>query len=259
MIKQLRNLMFVSLVVLAGCSSTQPLEDYNRAMYNTNRAIDKYTLKPITKAYQAITPDVIERRVNSFFDNLGEIGTMVNSLLQGKFHNAAVSSSRLVWNTTLGLGGLFDVATFMGLEAQEEDFGQTLQVWGLPAGPYVVLPLLGPSTITDTVGLLGDWSIDPVNLYDDWSDHSVHEGLIGLRLIDQRAELIQAEALLETGTTDEYLFVKSAYLQRRAALVRDGEVNNDLDDAVDALFDESGDGTFDDEDIEKAIDDVEAL
>lgn len=239
MIKQwIRFFVLVSAFALASCSSSGSLESYNRAMYETNKVIDDYTLKPITKVYQKITHNAIERRVSNFFDNLGEIGTMVNSVLQGKFHNAAVSSSRFVWNTTVGLGGLFDVATSFGLQADKEDFGQTLQVWGVPAGPYIVLPILGPSTVTNAIGLVGDRAVSPLSNYSDWSDHSVREGVTALNIINTRAKFMQLDNLLDTATTDEYLFVKSAYLQRRARLVNDGEGNDELDSELDDIFDD---------------------
>lgn len=239
MIRQWKRILcLVVVLTLSGCSATSSLEAYNRGMYETNKVIDNVTLKPLAKAYRTVTHNAIERRVSSFFSNLGEIGTMVNSLLQGKFHNAAVSSSRLVWNTTLGLGGLFDVATSFGLEADKEDFGQTLRVWGVPTGPYVVLPILGPSTVTDALGLVVDSAADPINYYNGWSDHSVHEGVVALNIIDTRAQYLQLDKLLDTGTTDEYVFVKNAYLQRREALVRDGEADTSLDDDLDDIFDD---------------------
>lgn len=239
MIKQwMRFLLLSATILLASCSSTSTLESYNRAMYETNKVIDDYTLKPITKVYQKITHNAIERRVSNFFGNLSEVGTMVNSLLQGKFRNAAVSSSRFVWNTTLGVGGLFDVAATFGLDADKEDFGQTLRVWGVPAGPYVVLPLLGPSTVTDAFGRVGDRALSPLNRYSDWSDHTVREGLTALDVINTRAKFMQIDDLLDTATTDEYLFVKSTYLQSRATLVRDGEADTALDAEVDDIFDD---------------------
>lgn len=222
-------------LLMGGCSS---LESYNRTMYDVNKTVDKYTLKPIAKGYRLVTPDPVERSVSNFFDNLGEVSTVVNSLLQGKIRNAALSSSRFVWNTTLGLGGLFDVASAMNIEANPEDFGQTLQTWGVPAGPYVVLPLLGPSTVTDSIGKVGDYFTDPISQYKDWSDHLVHEGLVGLRVVSDRSNLFSLEKQL-AGVPDEYTFVKSAYLQRRADLVRDGaiEEDSDLDKEFDALLD----------------------
>lgn len=231
-------LALVSLIGLNGCTGTLTLEKYNRTMYQTNKAIDQVTLKPLTKVYQAVTHDAIERRINHFFENIGEVGTLINSLLQGKLHNAAVSSSRLVWNSTLGLGGLFDVATSFGLKAHKEDFGQTFRAWGVPAGPYVVLPLWGPSTITDAVGLVADSAVYPISRYNNWSSHRVREGVVALDMLNTRAQLLPLETLLDTATTDEYLFIKSAYLQRRAALVRDGKSDSRLDDALDSIFDD---------------------
>lgn len=230
-------LMLLLLAVLSGCASSGALESYNRGMYQTNKTIDKYTLKPLATAYQAVTPDPVERSVNNVFSNVGEVGTMVNSLLQGKLHNAAVSSARLVWNTTLGLGGLFDVATAMNLTADEEDFGQTLRTWGVPAGPYVVLPILGPSTVTDSVGLVGDYFTSPTYHY-DWPDHRPRTAVAALGVINTRVQLLGAEKILAGATTDEYSFVKSAYLQRRDALTRDGQGDSDIDDAFDELFDD---------------------
>lgn len=228
-------ILFITSIIV-GCASDQNsgLESYNRSMYQINKSIDKYTLKPIAKGYRAVTPDVVEKRVSHFFGNLSEVGTFTNSLLQGKLHNAAVSSARIVWNSTIGIGGLFDVATAMDLHSNKEDFGQTLQTWGMPAGPYVVLPFFGPSTVTDSVGLVGDYFISPLYWYDDWSDHSVREGVIALSIIDKRVRLLDTEKMLEN-VNDEYSFVKSAYLQQRALLVNDGKVENseleaDLDD-----------------------------
>ncbi len=205
------------------------------AMLLIAKVIDKYTLKPIAKAYQRVTPDPVERSVDNFFNNLSEVGTMVNSVLQGKLHNAAASSARFVWNSTLGLGGLFDVATGMDITAHTEDFGQTLRTWGVPAGPYVVLPILGPSTVTDSVGLVGDYFTSPVYRF-DWPDHRPRTAAVSLNVINTRVQLLSTEKLLQNATTDEYSFVKSAYLQHREALVRDGEEDASIDEAFDEMF-----------------------
>lgn len=230
---------FLALLVLSGCASSNndPFESYNRAMYETNKVIDKYTLKPLTKGYEAIMPDPAERSVSNFFNNLKEINTFVNSLLQGKLHNAAVSSARFVWNTTLGLGGLFDVATAMNLEATPEDFGQTLRTWGIGEGPYIILPLLGPSTLTDSVGLVGDYYISPGYQY-DWSNKTQQYSFVALGAVDKRSKLNNLEKLLKNATVDEYSFVRESYLQRRAALVRDGKTDESIDEAFDELFNE---------------------
>lgn len=229
--------------LMSGCSSTDPFEPYNRAMYKTNKVVDKYTLKPLAQGYRYITPDPVENGVSNFFDNIGEVGTTVNSLLQGKLHNAAVSSSRVVWNTTLGIGGIFDVATAMDIKSEPEDFGQTLQTWGIPAGPYLVLPVLGPSTVTDGVGRVGDYYLSPITHYDDWAGHEVREGVIILGMVNARSRVLDLEQTFDNVGTDEYSFVRSAYLQRRANLVRDGKVedDSDIDEAFDALFDDESD------------------
>lgn len=227
------------LTVLSGCASSNndPFEGYNRAMYKTNKVLDQYTLKPLTKGYEAIMPDPAERGVSNFFNNLKEVNTFANSLLQGKFHNAAASSARFVWNTTLGLGGLFDVATAMNIEATPEDFGQTLRTWGVPAGPYIVLPLLGPSTLTDSVGLVGDYYVSPSYQY-HWPNKTQQYSFYLLGAVDKRSKLSNLEKLLNNATVDEYTFVKTSYLQRRAALVRDGKADENIDKEFDALFDE---------------------
>ncbi len=228
----------LTVFLLGGCAGNNGLESYNRSMYKINKAVDKYTLKPIAKGYRAITPDPVEKGVSNFFNNIGEVGTFANSLLQGKFNNAALSSSRFVWNTTLGIGGIFDVATAMNIKAKKEDFGQTLQTWGLPAGPYIVLPFFGPSTVTDSVGRVGDAFLSPINRY-DWNSNSLRNSVIGLYYVDKRARLLNAEKLLNSASVDEYSFVKNAYLQHRQALVHDGEVTNQsMEDDLDNLYGE---------------------
>ncbi len=236
--------LLVALVVamLGGCASGGALESYNRNMYAVNKTVDEYTLKPVAKAYKAITPDPVERSVGNFFGNIGEVNTLANSLLQGKFRNAAVASARIVWNTTLGLGGLFDVASAMDLKTHPEDFGQTLRTWGVPAGPYIVLPILGPSTVTDTVGRVGDLSLSPYTYY-HWNDHAVREATTALRAINTRAKLLSLSNLANQASTDEYGFVKNGYLQRRQSLLRDGQTDEKVDEAFDALFfDEAAEG-----------------
>lgn len=224
-----------SVTLLTGCASDSPLEGYNRGMYKINKTVDKYTLEPAAKAYKAVTPDPVERSVDNFFSNIGEINTVANSVLQGKLHNATVSGARIVWNTTLGLGGLFDVATAMDLQSDPEDFGQTLRKWGVPAGPYIILPLLGPSTLTDTAGRAGDFMISPYAHY-DWNDHYTREGVTILRALNTRSKLLSLSSMLDNVGTDEYSFVKSGYLQRRENLVRDGKNEGKIDEAFDELF-----------------------
>lgn len=232
-------LLFIS-GYLVGCSSTNddPFESYNRTMYGINKTVDKYTLKPIAKGYRAITPDPVEQGVNNFFGNLGDVLTLTNNLLQFDFHEAAHDGARVVWNTTLGIGGIFDVASGMGLEKQKEDFGLTLRKWGVPAGPYLVLPFLGPSTSTDAVGKIGDYYAHPVT-YIDWNDYRTTAAVTALGVINLRANLLDAENVADGASTDEYSFVKSSYLQYRAAQVRGGTVDQQVDDDFDKIFQEN--------------------
>lgn len=226
------------ITLLGGCASGDGLENYNRRMYSLNKAVDTFTLKPIAKGYRAITPDPVEKGVSNFFNNLDEVTTFTNSVLQGKIDNAILSSSRFVWNTTVGLGGIFDVATGMNIKANKEDFGQTLQTWGVPAGPYVVLPVFGPSTVTDTVGRAGDLLWSPINQY-NWDKNVFPYSIIAMSYVDKRSRLLGAEKLVGSASVDEYSFVKNAYLQHRQALVKDGKVENKaMEDDLDDLYGE---------------------
>ncbi len=227
------SMSLLTSVLLVSCASNDPLEPYNRAMYRVNTVVDRYTFEPAARVYQAITPDPVEKGVSNVFSNIGEINTTLNSVLQGKFHNAAVSSSRFVWNTTLGLGGLFDVATSFKLMANHEDFGQTLRTWGVPEGTYVVLPLLGPSTVTDTVGRVGDVALSPYAYY-SWSEGK--RAITIVRTLNTRAKLLPVTDKLRDMQGDEYLFAKSAYLQRRQSLTKDGKMSSKDDAALDELL-----------------------
>ncbi len=238
-------LLLVGSGYLVGCSGTQddPFEGYNRTMYSINKTVDKYTLKPIAKGYRAITPDPVERGVNNFFGNFGDVVTMANNILQFDFHEAAHDSARVVWNTTLGIGGIFDVATAMGLEKQKEDFGLTLRKWGVPAGPYLVLPALGPSTPTDGVGKIVDYYTNPVSII-DWNDYRTTAAVYSLGVINFRANLLDAENVAEGASTDEYSFVRSSYLQYRDAQMRGGAVDPQVEDDFDKILqqDDASDG-----------------
>ena len=212
----------------AGCASvhgpgteSDPLESYNRAMFDFNEGFYDYILDPIVDAYQFIMPEFVQTGVTNFFSNLNDILVMFNSLLQFKFHDFVHTLLRFVFNTVFGLFGLIDVATPMGLPKLHEDFGQTLGSWGVPAGPYFIQPLLGPSTIRDTFGDYVDWEyMDPINLHVD--DENTKYGLIGLKAIDTRMSLIKVDNVVSKSTIDKYAFIRDAYLQRRQHLVYDG-------------------------------------
>lgn len=212
----------LSLPVLAQANEEDPWQGYNRFMFRINDNVDMYTLKPLAKGYQAVTPQFLEDGVHNVFRNIGDVGNLANNLLQAKFHDAGVDSSRLIFNTTFGLLGFFDVGTAMGLQRSDEDFGQTMGAWGLNSGPYVVLPLLGPSTVRDAFGKVPDSML----VAPAFIDHVPTRNVVrGVQLVDLRASLLSAERLI---SGDKYIFVRNAYLQNREFKVRDGEVEDDF-------------------------------
>lgn len=219
-------------------SNNDPLEPYNRWMFNVNDAVDTTFAKPLAQTYRDAVPDFARDRVSRFFSNLDDVVVLVNDLLQLKFEQAAMDASRLVYNTTFGLGGLFDVATDWGLPKHNEDFGQTLGYWGVGEGVFIVLPLLGPSTLRDTVGRVGDSFVDPITYADP---ASLRLGLNGGQLLDLRARLIPLEnAFADAAVLDPYSFQREAYRQNRRNLIFDGEPPADeYDDALeDELFED---------------------
>lgn len=199
-----------------------PWEPMNRAVFRFNDTVDRWALKPVAKGYRAVTPDVVENGVHNVFRNLGEVRNLANNVLQFKMHDAGVDTARFFFNTTFGLLGFFDVATKMGLQRNDEDFGQTLGAWGVKIGPYVVLPLLGPSTVRDTVSLYPD---SYTSAYRQINDVPVRNSMFALNLVDTRASLLSAERLV---TGDKYRFVRNAYLQNREFKVKDGDVVDDF-------------------------------
>nr|WP_231489538.1 VacJ family lipoprotein [Halomonas saliphila] len=243
--------------MLAGCAGRvaveerhpdDPWEGFNRRVFSFNEALDRAVLKPVARGYRTVTPEPVQTGVGNFFSNLGEIRTALNSLLQAKPANAGLSTSRFLINTTVGIGGLWDFATPMGITAEEEDFGQTLGVWGLGEGPYLVLPLLGPSTVRDTSGLPLDMYTYPLTYVED---DAVRYGLTALRIIDMRAGLLDQEELIRG---DRYVFIRDAYLQRRRFEVSDGELGDDPFASDEFDFDDADfdDADFDDSALDEA-------
>ncbi|MDR5875551.1 VacJ family lipoprotein [Halomonas sp. CUBES01] len=231
-------------LVLTGCASSgsqtsqatdpvDPWEGFNRKVFVFNDVLDRYALKPVATGYRTVTPDPLQQGVGNFFSNLGEIRTTLNSLLQGKPANAGRSTSRFLVNSTMGLGGLFDIASLMPVEADEEDFGQTLATWGWQDSRYLVLPLLGPSTLRDTSGLPADMSTYPVTYVED---DAVRAGLTALNIVDTRAGLLDQEELIQG---DRYRFIRDAYLQRRQFQISDGELGDDPFSADEFEFDDT--------------------
>ncbi|BBM00494.1 VacJ family lipoprotein [Microbulbifer sp. GL-2] len=204
-----------------------PWEGFNRAVFSFNDGADRYVLKPAAVSYRQITPIFMQHGVSNFFSNLGEVTNTFNGVLQGKWGQAGNDVGRLLINTTVGIAGLFDVAKHMGLEKGDgEDFGQTLAVWGVPSGPYLVLPLLGPSTVRDTPARVVDYYTNPLT----YVEHDpTRYTLKATDIIQSRASLLRAESLLQG---DRYVLLRDAYLQRRDFLIVDGEV--DVDNATEA-------------------------
>ena len=228
--KLINILMCMGIALIAGCATTQqtervakidPFESMNRAVFTFNENADEYVIKPVAEAYQFVLPDFVRTGVTNFFSNIGNVFVAVNNLLQGKPGNAANDIGRFLVNSTIGILGLFDVATDAGLEKNKEDFGQTLGVWGVPSGPYVVLPLFGPSSVRDTAGLALDIKTDFI-LNSNQLNHDQKVGSTVLRVVNQRANLLDASQLLEDAAFDKYSFLRDSYLQRRRNQVYDG-------------------------------------
>ena len=228
------------LLLLAGCATTgerkaaDPFETANRQVYAFNVGIDKATLKPVAKGYAAAVPQWMRNSVTNFFHNLDEPTTIVNQLLQGKLKLAAQDTVRFALNTTLGLGGLFDPASDANLQRHDEDLGQTLGLWGVPAGPYLMLPLLGPSHLRDVPTVVVNRFLQPFYWYNYGNERWIS---LGLSLVDKRSRLLPLDAPLER-TYDPYGFIRQAYSQRRLFQVYDGNVPDELLPQEENGFDE---------------------
>jgi phospholipid-binding lipoprotein MlaA len=224
----------VSLLLLGGCASTgnprDPLEPLNRSIYQFNDGVDKALMKPAAEFYRFALPQFMRTGISNFFSNLNDVIVALNNLLQGKLTKAASDVGRILINTTFGALGVYDAATEAGLEKNNEDFGQTLGYWGIGDGPYLVLPLLGPSNARDAVGWFGDYYAWPISYLEPDRDRNI---LIALRFVTVRADLLEATRILETAALDPYEFVRDAYFQRRRNLVYDGKPPPDEDDFMD--------------------------
>ena len=219
-------------VLATGCATTaanpdDPLERYNRAVFGFNEAVDKAVLRPVAQAYDTVAPRPVRSGVGNFFGNLSDIWTGINNILQGKPADGLSDGARVLLNSTLGIFGLFDVASAMGLPKHDEDFGQTLGKWGVGEGAYFVVPFFGPRTVRDAAVL-------PVDMYGDnvWGiDHvPTRNSLSALRLVHKRANLLGIERTLEEGTLDKYAFTRDFYLQQRRYKVFDGNPPDQYED-----------------------------
>ena len=211
-----------------------PYQDANRKIFGFNKALDDHLLKPVAKFYRVITPEIVDNSVSNFFSNLDDVGNAFNNILQLKPGEALIDTERFLFNSLVGIGGLFDVSSIMGMEKHDEDFGQTLAHWGVESGPYVMLPLLGPSTVRDAVAKL---SIDRLTSPTHYHKESL--AFTALDKLDQRADLFLDEEAFENISDDQYSALRDLWLQRRASLISDGKVemqeHSDLIDELEAL------------------------
>jgi phospholipid-binding lipoprotein MlaA len=220
---QLCAIAGVALVPLAAQAADEdPWEGVNRVIYTFNDTLDTYALKPLAQGYQFITPQFLEDGIHNMFNNIGDVRNFANDVLQAKPHAAGVDTARLLLNTTLGVAGFFDVGTKMGLQRNDEDFGQTLGYWGVPSGPYVMLPFFGPSTVRDGLAKYPDTYDAP---YRYMNDISARNTIQAVDVVDTRASLLSSEKLI---TGDKYIFIRNAYLQNREFKVKDGKVKDDF-------------------------------
>jgi phospholipid-binding lipoprotein MlaA len=226
-------LLAFATIALSGCAATSPkadpFETVNRATYKFNDVVDKAVLTPVAKGYQAVIPEFARTGISNVFANIGDVATAANNLLQGKPEDAANDVGRVLLNSTIGIFGLIDVATPGGLEKHREDFGQTLGKWGLGSGPYLVLPLLGPSTLRDAPARY----VDSYAGYSRQMDHiPTRNTVMAVEIIDLRANLLGASSTLDTAALDKYQFLRDAYLQRRLSQVYDGKVPQAMKDKL---------------------------
>lgn len=221
-------------IAVAEDQEIDPYEDFNRDMYEFNDSVDNYIAEPISDAYKFVTPNILQTGVSNFFSNLGNVGVVFNDVLQGKVQQGAEDTGRFLINSTVGVLGLFDVASEVGLEQNQEDFGQTLAVWGVPTGPYMVLPFLGPTTFRGLPGTAVDIATNPIT-------YIGIPALAAASVVNTRANADGALQFVDEAALDPYIFTREAYLQWRKHLASDGNPDTDEDplaDYEDELFEE---------------------
>jgi phospholipid-binding lipoprotein MlaA len=225
----MKKLLLLSFIFLISCSTQDnkdPYESVNRKIFVFNDGLDTYILKPAAEVYQDMVADDIKKGVGNFFQNLGEPATMTNNVLQGKLAEAGSDLSRFLINSTFGLFGLMDVAKDFDLQPNNEDFGQTLGAWGVPSGPYIVIPFLGPSTVRDGLAQVVDfYNIDPKDYIEALDCEPVHYCLNIPKALNSRAAFLSAEKMI---SGDKYIFLRNAYLDNREFKVKDGQVVDDF-------------------------------
>ena len=222
--RMLRAATAAAVLLLAGCagapSREDPLEPMNRALYEFHDTVDTAVVKPVAQAYIDVVPEFARTAVSNVFNNIEDLVSAVNDLLQGKLDKLDNDLGRVMLNTTWGLGGIFDLASMVGLERGNEDFGQTFGAWGFPQGPYLFVPFFGPTTVRDGTGTIVRVMVGPVGYI---GEVPLRNSLYGLGAVDLRAQALSAGAIVDTAALDRYLFIRNAYLQRRRYLVYDGK------------------------------------
>lgn len=226
------TLGMVVILLATGCASTNtprnpvdPWEGWNRKVQTFNDNLDEYALKPVAKGYRWVMPSFADTAVSNFFSNIDDIGVTINSFLQGKFSQSGLDASRFLVNSTAGIGGLIDVSSMIDLPKHNEDFDQTLGVWGVPAGPSLVLPFFGPSSPRGVGGLIGDAAMDPTSYVGSY----ISTGLFVLNTVDTRADNLAMEKIANEAAIDRYVFFRDAYISRRKYLIYDGNPPDEVD------------------------------
>ncbi len=255
-----QNNLIITLLLswlVSGCATTtpsDPFEKFNRGVFAINDGIDKIMVKPVAEFYKQVVPTRVDKGVSNFFGNLDNIFVIVNDLFQFKFKQATSDTARFLLNSSVGVLGLFDIASKMGFEKNYEDFGQTLGYWGIGSGPYIMLPIFGPSSLRDTVGWAGDILLSPDYYYGNSSDKFANYTIYSttaVEVVDKRADLLGLEKILQTAALDKYSYIRDAYLAQRKYLVYDGKPPEEK--AVfeeDDIFDEDEDEDEDEENMD---------
>jgi len=228
------GLALSSTLMLGACASNKemeygeiydPYESYNRAVFSFNQGVDYAVLDPLTETYRFVMPEAFRMAISNFLTNIKSPLYVINELLQGDFDDAGLVTKRFVFNTFTGFGGIVDTASWEGLTYEPEDFGQTMAVWGVDSGAYLVLPIFGPSTMRDSFGFFGDMILDPVNWY-VWTEgkDDLNYALTGATIIDTKDKFIDLQRDLKENSLDYYAATRSVWMQRREALINDGEI-----------------------------------
>lgn len=233
-----RALVILFAILAGGCATTggvadprDPLEGFNRSVYGFNEFMDEHLFDPLGRAYQAVLPNFLDRGISNMFSNLGDVGVIANDILQGKLGQAVQDIARVVFNTTLGIGGFFDVSSRIGLPKHDEDLGQTLGRWGIGPGPYLVAPFFGPMTLRDAAGFgVQSTFLYPVSYV---GNDAYRAGLMSLNYVDYKADLLSAGRIIGEAALDEYEFVKNAYLDRRQNQIEDRAFGDGLEESLD--------------------------